>query len=228
MNKRTPIENISLSFVCNRDWNKMLPCSSGRHCPDCDKTVVDFTNKSVEELHAVLEDEGQVCGRFHKAQLSQISNSKSFHLKRIAAGILFAVGFSAFSKDLHAQAVSCTNNNHKHDKAQSEQAFFGIIVETMPVYKDGGEQGMLNFIQKNLQYPENESLNGLVVTSFVIDTTGSVTEPEILRSLSVGADKEALRVIKLLKFYPGMQAGKKVPVRYTLPIRFSNDKRKKK
>ncbi|GAB3533040.1 hypothetical protein GCM10027443_17730 [Pontibacter brevis] len=181
----------------------------------------------MEELHAVLEDEGQVCGRFHHTQLSQIPNTKPFQFKRIAASILFAVGFSTFSRELHAQAVSCTNNNHEHDKAQSEMAF-GMVGEIMPIYKHGGEQGMLNFIQKNLQYPVNESLNGLVVISFVIDTTGSVVEPEIIRSLSDGADKEALRVTELLEFYPGMQADKKVPVRYTLPIRFSNDKRKKK
>ncbi|WP_181885236.1 energy transducer TonB [Pontibacter diazotrophicus] len=227
MNERTPIENIKLSFFCDRDWNKMMPCSSGRHCSDCDKTVVDFTNKGMEELHAVLEQEGQVCGRFHKSQLLQIPSKKPFHLKRVFASVLLALGFSAFSRGLQAQTVSCTNSNHNHDKAQSEQAY-GVFMEAMPVYKHGGEKGMLDFIQKNLQYPSDESFKGVVVTSFVIDTTGRVTEPMTIKSLSDEADKEALRVTELLEFYPGMQSGKKVPVRYTLPIRFGEDKRKKK
>jgi len=86
---------------------------------------------------------------------------------------------------------------------------------------------MVEFIQKNLQYPFDENVNGIVVTSFVIDTTGSVTEPGIIKSLSNGADKEALRVTSLLEFYPGMRGGKKIPIRYMVSFRFSDDRRKK-
>ncbi|MBC5775991.1 energy transducer TonB [Pontibacter sp. KCTC 32443] len=227
MNKKTPIENISLSFACDKDWGAMRPCSSGRYCSACDKTVIDFTSKGMNELHQALEKEGQVCGCFLPSQLSDTISPKFFNFNRVAASLLLALGFSAFSRDLQAQAVDNTNSNRSHDKAQSEQ-LFGIIQATHPVYKHGGEQGMLDFIQKNLQYPFEESINGLVVTSFVIDTTGTVTEPNIVKGLSEEADKEALRVVKLLEFYPSIQDGKKVPVRFTLPVRFYDDRRKKK
>lgn len=149
-----------------------------------------------------------------------------FSLKRVAASILLAIGFSAFSSELQAQTISRSNPTHNHDEAQSEMAF-GMVGEIAPVYKHGGEQGMVEFIQKNLQYPFDENVNGIVVTSFVIDTTGSVTEPGIIKSLSNGADKEALRVTSLLEFYPGMRGGKKIPIRYMVSFRFSDDRRKK-
>lgn len=65
MDSKIPIENISLSFVCDKKWDKMQPCKNGKHCLDCNKTVIDFTNKSMEELQAALSEEGEVCWRFH-------------------------------------------------------------------------------------------------------------------------------------------------------------------
>jgi len=79
MNERRPIENISLYFVCDKDWDKMMPCNSGRHCSDCDRIVIDFTNKSVEELHEAFEKEGQVCGRFYQPQLSKTPSRAKCH-----------------------------------------------------------------------------------------------------------------------------------------------------
>lgn len=205
----------------------MQPCKSGKHCLDCNKTVIDFTIKSIEELQAALNRDGKVCGRFHTSQLTPGTDQRVFSFKRVAAGVMLAIGFSSFNKELKAQSVSSDSMSRRQDTIQTEMAF-GMIIETIPVYKYGGEEGMLAFIGKNLKYPSSEILNGLVVASFVVDTTGKVTEPEILKGLTAGADKEVLRVVELLEFQPGMQAGKKVPMRYTLPIRFSDDKKKKK
>lgn len=140
---------------------------------------------------------------------------------------MLAIGFSTFSNELKAQSLSCDSVNHQHDADQAEMAF-GMIAGTMPVYTYGGEEGMLEFIGKNLKYPSGDTLDGMVVAAFVVDATGKVTGPEIMLSLTAEADEEVLRVVKLLEFQPGMQGGKRVPMRYTLPIRFSDDKKKKK
>ncbi len=77
---------------------------------------------------------------------------------------------------------------------------------------------MLKFMQSNLRY--KECVEGMVVVQFVIDTTGQVIEPFLLKSLTKETDAEAMRVVQLLEFTPGMQNGKKMPIRYVLPIRF--------
>ncbi|WP_162428514.1 energy transducer TonB [Pontibacter pudoricolor] len=222
MLKSTPIENISLSFICDKDLDQMQPCDNGRYCAACNKTVIDFTTKGVEDLHEALEKEGKICGSFLQSQVARPSKQKLFGMKRIAASLFLALGFSAYSKELQAQSV----NHPNPDKPQQGQVF-GIIQGTHPVYKHGGDYTMLDFIKKNLRYPPDENVNGLVVTSFIIDTSGTVTEPKIIKGLSEKTDKEALRVVKLLEFYPSIQDGKKVPVRFTLPVRFNNGLRKK-
>ncbi|MBF9252819.1 M56 family metallopeptidase [Pontibacter sp. 172403-2] len=98
-------------------------------------------------------------------------------------------------------------------------------VEMMPQFK-GGEAEMLKFLGKNIRYPQEAqeaSLEGLVVLSFVVEEDGSLHDIEILKKLGEGTDEEAIRVVKLMsgQWLPGMQNGTAVPVRYTLPVRFT-------
>jgi protein TonB len=60
---------------------------------------------------------------------------------------------------------------------------------------------------------------------FIIDSNGYVTNPCLLRrefpdKLS-DAEKEGLKILTIMpKWVPGKQAGKKVPVRFNMPLRF--------
>lgn len=85
---------------------------------------------------------------------------------------------------------------------------------------------MLRFLAKNTRYPkqaQEQGDEGLAVISFVVNTDGSLTEMAVLKPLTEELDAEALRVVQLMqgKWQPGRQNGELVPVRYTLPIRFS-------
>jgi hypothetical protein len=55
----------------------MLPDEKGKHCLICDKTVVDFSSMSNEEIKSyLLQNAGQkTCGRFRKSQLEDQKNS---------------------------------------------------------------------------------------------------------------------------------------------------------
>ena len=62
---------------------------------------------------------------------------------------------------------------------------------------------------------------GRVVVSFVINENGQVTDPEVLRHVDKDLDKEAIRIIKSMsRWIPGEHKGKKVKVRFTLPVQF--------
>ncbi len=97
------------------------------------------------------------------------------------------------------------------------------VVEQMPEYP-GGEEAMMKFIQKNIQYPDMERENdiqGRVVVGFVVNEDGSLQDVSVKKGVSSGIDKEALRVVRLLpKFKPGKQQGKAVRVQFVLPIMF--------
>jgi hypothetical protein len=50
----------------------MTPANGGRHCAACQKTVVDFTQKTDAEILAYLaQATGRTCGRFRAEQLGQ-------------------------------------------------------------------------------------------------------------------------------------------------------------
>ena len=99
------------------------------------------------------------------------------------------------------------------------------VVEKMPEYQ-GGDVELMNFLKKNLIYPEaekNKNIQGHVIVFFVVNTLGKIEQAKVLRSLSPECDKEALRVINLMtNWIPGKQNGVPVSVRYTLPIKFGD------
>ena len=97
-----------------------------------------------------------------------------------------------------------------------------MIVEDMPSLLPNDEEGIRNLAQQ-IRYPEiakKAGVEGRVFVQFVVDEEGNVTEPKIMRGVGAGCDAEALRVVKTLKFKPGRQNGKAVPVKLSLPITF--------
>ena len=97
------------------------------------------------------------------------------------------------------------------------------MVEVMPEFP-GGVRAMLDFIKKNIQYPEIARKNGIqgrVIVGVVVDKNGSVTNLTILKSIDPYLDKEAIRVIRLMpKWKPGTQMDKPVKVKYAIPVSF--------
>lgn len=88
----------------------------------------------------------------------------------------------------------------------------------------GGDSALMKFINTNIVYPEVErdmGNQGKVYVRFVVEKDGSVTNIEVLRGVSMGLDREAKRVIRMLpKFNPAKLNGKPVRSRYTIPVVF--------
>lgn len=62
-----------------------------------------------------------------------------------------------------------------------------------------------------------------VITSFVIDSTGRLIQPTVLRSPDSQLSRRALRILKRSpRWTPGRQADRAVPVKFTLPVDFHN------
>jgi len=98
------------------------------------------------------------------------------------------------------------------------------VVEEMPGYP-GAEPDLFEFLQKNIKYPPEARENGIqgrVYVTFVVDSTGNITDAKILRSLSKECDEEVLRIVNLFpKWKPGKQDGVPVNVQYNLPVNFT-------
>jgi TonB family protein len=93
------------------------------------------------------------------------------------------------------------------------------LVSKMPEFV-GGLDSLVAFVRKNIKYPSHE-VEGTTFVSIVIDSTGKVINPTILKSLGKDFDAEALRIISLMPdWIPGENLGKKISVRYVIPITF--------
>jgi protein TonB len=62
---------------------------------------------------------------------------------------------------------------------------------------------------------------GVVILDAVIDTSGRVTEIDVLRGLRFGLTESAVRAVRTWRFEPARLNGRPVAVRYNLTIRFA-------
>ncbi len=126
------------------------------------------------------------------------------------------------------QSVYETKNKKTFQKAPSEYENNEILefVDQMPEFP-GGEEGLFDYIQKNLKYPKqavDSNTTGRVTINFVVNDDGSITDVKLARGIGNGCDEEAIKIIKgLPRWNPGKQNGKKVRVAYSLPITFQLD-----
>jgi periplasmic protein TonB len=92
-------------------------------------------------------------------------------------------------------------------------------IEVQPEFP-GGAAGFMRYVQRNYRTPEvEEDLKGRVFVEFVVEKDGSLTDIKVLRDLGFGTGAEAIRMLKNApKWKPGVQNGKTIRVKYSLPI----------
>ncbi len=61
---------IIIPDECHESWDTMSPAPSGRHCAQCNKTVIDFTSWGDAALYDFFtKPRSGICGNFHEDQL---------------------------------------------------------------------------------------------------------------------------------------------------------------
>ena len=97
------------------------------------------------------------------------------------------------------------------------------VVEDQPEFP-GGTAALMEYLRKNIKYPSicrENNIQGKVIVTFIVNKDGSIVEPEVIKAVNPSLDKEALRVISgMPNWKPGMQRGKAVRVRYSVPVNF--------
>jgi len=109
------------------------------------------------------------------------------------------------------------------EEEKTEDEIF-VIVEDMPTFKGGDINKFRDWVQKRVRYPELASENGIqgrVFITFVVETNGTVSGVTITRSVDQLLDEAAKEAVAASpKWEPGMQRGRPVRVRYSIPIIF--------
>lgn len=142
----------------------------------------------------------------------------------LVAGNISCSQDASQTEDAKEEVVAPVSSEAKEAPADStakEEVF--MVAEQMPEFP-GGMKELLKFLQDNLKYPENAMKNnvqGRVIVQFVVEKDGTLTEFKVARSVDPDLDAEALRVLQTMpKWKPGMQRGKIVRVKFTVPVSF--------
>lgn len=194
--KRTnPVQKAKIAFV--------LPLAA--------MTVAAFASQKVEKLSDKVEQESEA--------FSSVSDNPVVR----AVGETARVAAVKVQEDKALEEASSMAMASDTTETKSGKEF-PCIPETFPQFP-GGHIALFEYLSKNIKFPkskENEDVKVRVVTTFTVEKDGSITDAKIVRSQGEAFDNEALRVINgMPKWIPGMQNGKAVSVKYTLPITFS-------
>ncbi|MDY0101949.1 MAG: energy transducer TonB [Lentimicrobium sp.] len=83
---------------------------------------------------------------------------------------------------------------------------------------------LAGYIAANLKYPEaaiKQNLSGNVKLGFVVEPHGKISNLMILNSLGAGCNEEAIRLVRLIKWMPGIKNDLAVRTRMSISINFS-------
>lgn len=85
------------------------------------------------------------------------------------------------------------------------------------------ETNLQSFMAENFIYPEEalrRNITGVVRINFIVEPHGRISNVRVMEHVGAGCSEEAIRLVKLLRWKPGMRDGKAVRVNLTMPITF--------
>ena len=92
----------------------------------------------------------------------------------------------------------------------------------------GGDKAYVDYIKKNMRYPEEakkKGIEGRVLVQCIVEKDGSHNSYKVIKSVDPLLDEEAIRIVKgMPKLIPAKERNELRRVRYTMPITFRLEK----
>jgi CarboxypepD_reg-like domain/Secretion system C-terminal sorting domain len=139
--------HVNIPEPCHENWQNMTPNQQGRHCMSCQKTVVDFTLMSDQEiLNHISRASSNICGRFDEEQLDKVYEEKkirrSFSFRyawNVVVATFLLTGNAAMAQSKNpVKKKEMVNSKDKTDNRE-QQIILGGIASIIPDRKITGE-----------------------------------------------------------------------------------------
>lgn len=160
--------------------------------------------------------------------ISPLYTSPLSHSRISISATLRRIGLTAFiavASALGADAQTCRVSmgvTPQGQKAYMEVYEYDYVSEK-PTFP-GGDWKLVEFINSNRQYPKkafDAGIQGRVTCSFVVNSNGSISHIQVLKSVEDTLNEEAIRVLASMPDWePGRIDGRAVPVRVIRSICF--------
>ncbi len=149
--------NIEIKEPCHENWQAMTPNQQGAFCQVCQKDVIDFSKKSINQIKSFFTEKKneKICGRFEKKQLAYLSFDDFFASfkywvlsKKFAVIFFFTFGFMTLD-------ASAQSSGHKKGKVVAPKETYmmlgGPTVATPPEHLQGAVAYQPDTLKKNNQ-----------------------------------------------------------------------------
>lgn len=126
----------------------------------------------------------------------------------------FAIVTAALAAVLAVSAVIVFTSRTPHGNNESFIDCESTVFTSDDIQPEfpGGRKAYLEYIRRNMNYPTDALRNGVeggVLVKFIVENDGSISNAEILRSMTESFDTEALRLISHMpNWTPGVWKGK--------------------
>lgn len=124
---------LQLVNPCTENWDKMTPNEQGRHCDNCNKTVIDFTQYTDCQLIEFFKKaKDGICGRATKLQMQRqyvyAEPNKYPFLSKFVFGTTLLAGLTGTAA---AQSTTTPTPTHQTDEVKSglDAANPSILIE---------------------------------------------------------------------------------------------------
>ena len=142
-------------------------------------------------------------------------------VENVASGVNAVVNLTDVPEIPVVKDTADVKKKETAGKSSEDGVFW--VAEKMPEFP-GGNGAVAEYVRENMKYPaiaKEKGTQGRVIVQFVVNRDGSIVDAKVVRSVDPYLDKEALRVINTMpKWKPGMQRGKPVRVKFTVPVMF--------
>ncbi len=113
---------------------------------------------------------------------------------------------------LDIKATNYLNNN----------PFFYLEVDELPKFPSEKYGGLYDYIYSNIKYPQEASISGKVIVSFIVSKDGNIQKVKIEKPLCEECDNEVRRLLTSMpQWLAGRKAGRKVDTLLIIPISFN-------
>ncbi|MBC7861916.1 MAG: carboxypeptidase-like regulatory domain-containing protein [Bacteroidia bacterium] len=186
---------LSIPSPCSENWNNMLPNETGRFCNSCQKSVVDFSKFSDEQLLEFFtkkEPAENVCGKFRNDQLNRTVFISKPAPNLYNRWLALAMGFFTMIKVSDAQTeikrdesglVMQNKKSQQNIRSTRSSGISGIVIdeetkEPIPyavIFIDGTENGTMTDFEGKFRF-EKVLLIGNQRNKFIIKHTAYKTK----------------------------------------------------
>lgn len=137
----------------------------------------------------------------------------------------FPINFNIKKYNKHCKARGYTTSDYPFNPVDSSNVVFRYLEVDKAPYPIFEEKGMnlASFIAKNINYPEvayKQSLSGKVTLQFVVELYGRVSNIKALVPVGGGCTQEAIRLLQMIRWMPGIKSGKAVRTLMKIDIDF--------